>query len=77
METMKHEGGRIVPTGVMQEVNATRQRLAHPKGRKVGGMACGECWESVIRADERESAQALSGQLGKCVTCDSPVEKTA
>lgn len=63
--------------GLADRAKARCNRLAHPKGRKVGGMACGACWESVIRADEREHAQALSGELGKCVTCDTPVEKTA
>ncbi|GAB3889019.1 ParB/RepB/Spo0J family partition protein [Terrabacter terrigena] len=46
-------------------------RLGHKsKGRNsVGGVACGECWESVIRADERDQAHARSAQLGHCVTC--------
>ncbi|MCM0622608.1 ParB/RepB/Spo0J family partition protein [Nocardioides bruguierae] len=35
----------------------------------VGGMACGECWESVIRADERQHLHHVSGQQGKCVLC--------
>lgn len=52
-------------------------RLEHPRGRTVGGMACGACWESVIRADEREHTQKISHELGKCVTCDAPVEKSA
>ena len=38
--------------------------------RKVaGGVACGECWESVIRADERQHAQAVNALRDDCVTC--------
>lgn len=48
-------------------------RLEHSRGRTVGGMACGACWESVIRADEREHITTISHQLGKCVTCDHPI----
>jgi ParB family chromosome partitioning protein len=46
-------------------------RLGHKsKGRNsVGGVACGECWESVIRADERDQAHKHSAQLGHCVVC--------
>jgi ParB family chromosome partitioning protein len=35
----------------------------------VGGVACGECWESVIRADERERTHAASAAAGRCLTC--------
>ena len=45
-------------------------RLAHPGGRRIGGMACGACWESVIRADERDHLHELSAHLGKCTLCD-------
>lgn len=49
------------------------QRLAHKaKGAaSVGGMACGECWESVIRADERTHLNAVSNERGRCVLCDT------
>jgi ParB family transcriptional regulator, chromosome partitioning protein len=48
------------------------QRLGHKsKGAaSVGGIACGECWESVIRADEREHLNAESNRRGRCVLCD-------
>lgn len=48
------------------------QRLGHKsKGAKsVGGVACGECWESVIRADERQTLHNQSEQRGRCVLCD-------
>lgn len=54
-------------------------RLGHSKGHGVGvgGVACGLCWESVIRADEREHIHLVSAQLGKCVTCDTPMDATA
>jgi ParB family transcriptional regulator, chromosome partitioning protein len=32
----------------------------HTMRRRVGRLACGECWETVIRADERTVAQALA-----------------
>ena len=49
-------------------------RLAHSRGRGkgVGGIACGECWESVIRADERSHLHQRSGATGKCALCDHP-----
>lgn len=38
------------------KVKARCLHLKHSKGgaKSVGGVACGECWEAVIRADERE-----------------------
>lgn len=52
------------------------QRLAHKsKGAaSVGGVACGECWETVIRADEREQLHDQSNQRGRCVLCDTTTE---
>lgn len=46
-------------------------RLAHKsKGRNsVGGVACGECWESVIRADERDHLQRHTAEHGRCAVC--------
>ena len=37
-----------------------------------GGIACGDCWSSVLRADERESLHQRSGATGKCALCDTP-----
>jgi ParB family chromosome partitioning protein len=34
---------------------AARARCSHRGTPKVAGVACGECWESVIRADERQA----------------------
>lgn len=36
----------------------------------VGGSGCGECWEEVIRADERDQFVALAS-VGPCPVCDS------
>ena len=49
------------------------QRLAHKSkgGASVGGIACGECWESVIRADERQHLNDESESRGRCVLCDT------
>jgi ParB family chromosome partitioning protein len=49
------------------------QRLAHKAkgGASVGGIACGECWESVIRADERAHLHDQSEQRGRCVLCET------
>lgn len=49
-------------------------RLKHDRGRGkgVGGIACGACWESVIRADERGHLHERSGATGKCALCDTP-----
>lgn len=46
-------------------------RLGHPRGRgtSVGGIACGQCWESVIRADERDHLHHVSAKIGHCVLC--------
>lgn len=51
-------------------------RLQHKKGGRnsVGGTACGECWESVIRADERQQLQQRAATTGKCALCDTPID---
>ncbi len=53
-------------------VKARCRRLKHKAGGRnsVGGVGCGECWESVIRADERERLNAESNRRGRCVLCD-------
>lgn len=53
-----------------------RNRCATKKHKKggsasVGGIACGDCWESVIRADERVQLHAQSETRGRCVLCDT------
>lgn len=37
----------------------------------VGGIACGKCWEEVIRANERENMHKHSVESGQCVICDN------
>lgn len=46
-------------------------RLEHRRnGRNsVGGVACGACWESVIRADERRHLAAHAASTSQCPTC--------
>lgn len=41
------------------------------KGKGVGGIACGECWEVVIRADERTKIHEASAVAGRCLICDT------
>lgn len=79
--------GRVLPSGqdknwhlgpnhdLAQSAKARCARLGHPKGRRVGGMACGECWESVIRADARNDFVDISHRSGKCAICEQPVER--
>lgn len=54
-------------------------RLKHSRGRGtgVGGIACGECWESVIRADERHHQHDVSAANGSCALCGSPYRPSA
>lgn len=49
-------------------------RLGHKRsGRNsVGGVACGECWESVIRADEREHLHGVLASQARCPLCQTP-----
>lgn len=51
------------------QARCTRLEHTRGKGKGVGGVACGECWESVIRADEREHLQELISKTGTCSTC--------
>lgn len=42
----------------------------HPRGRTVGAMGCGECWEAVIRTDERRNLRDQAAVEGTpCPTC--------
>jgi ParB family chromosome partitioning protein len=51
-----------------KHASARCNRLGH-KGKLAGGQACGACWESVIRADERDTAQQRLASTGNCPTC--------
>ena len=57
--------------GLSRQAAARCRRLAHKTGRSVGGVACGECWESVIRADERQHLQTASARQSQCALCGS------
>jgi ParB family transcriptional regulator, chromosome partitioning protein len=46
-----------------------RCKRVHGRARLVGAVACGECWESVIRADERQHLHAHSAKTGQCALC--------
>ena len=60
------------------QARARCRRLKHKAGGRnsVGGVACGECWESVIRADERQHLHAHSGKHGQCALCSGPYGST-
>lgn len=84
-EEARVESGRVRPNAIGRAPSAhlsTHHPLAervktrcvqanHSRGKGVGvgGVACGECWEAVIRADERERTQAASATAGRCLTC--------
>jgi ParB family chromosome partitioning protein len=53
-----------------------RCRQMHRQTRKVGAVACGECWETVIRANERETLHNHSAQTGRCALCQTPTDDT-
>lgn len=57
--------------GLAGKAQARCQRLHPDRKRRVGGTACGECWESVIRADERTHLHRVSDDQGRCVLCDT------
>jgi ParB family chromosome partitioning protein len=43
------------------------------KGKGVGGIACGQCWEALIRSDERQHLHSHSARTGTCAICDTPM----
>jgi ParB family chromosome partitioning protein len=55
------------------QAKARCKRLNH-RGPIAGGMACGPCWESVIRASEREALQIANAKADDCVTCGHPID---
>lgn len=42
----------------------------HLRGKRLAKTACGECWEQVIRSDERRKIIADSARTGTCACCD-------
>jgi ParB family chromosome partitioning protein len=51
-----------------------RCKRIHGRARLVGAVACGECWESVIRADERQHLNTHSAKTGRCALCETPLD---
>lgn len=47
-------------------------KLEHPRGHRIGSLACGACWESVIRADEKQILHDHSARRGECALCGAP-----
>lgn len=62
--------------GLARNAQARCRRLGHKTGRSVGGVACGECWESIIRADERQHTLDQSVKRGSCIVCGSDAAYT-
>ena len=50
-------------------------RLQHPRGNRLAGVACGSCWESVIRADEKQALHDHTARRGECALCGTPVDR--
>ncbi|UJP39352.1 ParB/RepB/Spo0J family partition protein [Cellulomonas palmilytica] len=48
------------------------RKLEHPRGTWLGDVACGSCWESVIRADEKDQLRQDSARRGECALCGQP-----
>jgi ParB family chromosome partitioning protein len=55
------------------QIAAVDPKHTRGKGKGVGGISCGECWEAVIRSDERQRLHAHSGRTGACAICDTPM----
>jgi len=47
-------------------------KLQHARGARLGDVACGACWESVIRADEKQALHEHSARRGECALCGQP-----
>lgn len=64
--------------GETNELAARAKARCRSKGHKAkvaGGVGCGECWEAVIRADERQHAQVMNSHRDDCVTCGQSLPK--
>lgn len=69
---LPHLGARH-PLAARAKARCLQLKHSRGKGQGVGGIACGECWESVIRADERRTLHDHSGRTGACALCDHPI----
>lgn len=88
VRTARLNAGKVRPTGVSRAwhlgpdhalsnlARARCRRLGHKLGRMVGGMACGECWESVIRADERQHLHQVAARRDACPVCGQSTDTT-
>lgn len=66
-------GGNSYHLGAGHALSDRARRRCSSNGHKayrVGKVACGECWEAVIRADERAQIHTHSVAAGVCATCD-------
>lgn len=57
------------PLGALAKARCVRLGHKRHGSASVGGMACGACWESVIRANEREHLQEHMANRGECPVC--------
>lgn len=58
------------------KARARCQRLNHLRGNRLNGVACGECWESVIRADQTKDLHDHSARTGQCALCGGSLTVT-
>lgn len=63
--------GPVHPVAGRAKARCQRMHAKNGRIKGVGGVACGECWETVIRADERERTQHRLAESGTCPTCDT------
>lgn len=63
--------GPIHPLADRAKARCQRVHAKAGRVKGVGGVACGECWESVIRADERVQPAQRLAETGRCPTCDT------
>lgn len=54
--------------------NACSAKRHKKNSNWIGGIGCANCWEEVIRANEREHIHTYSVQTGTCVICKSAME---
>lgn len=89
IEKARATSGRVRP-GAKGKKGPTHFSFHHPLANKVqrrcsskrhkksanwiGGIGCGNCWEEVIRANEREHIHEYSIQTGTCAICKSAME---
>ncbi|MDF2847103.1 MAG: parB-like partition protein [Oerskovia sp.] len=52
-------------------------RLQHPRGNRLNGVACGACWETVIRTDQTRQLHDHSARAGECTLCGAPIAVAA